>query len=95
MSIERQYRTFTANDSLAFLIFPNSKPICLGTLTTISWSLLREKQQVTTIGRVNVAGFTRGIRIVAGTMIFTMLNQHWVNDLIEQVPELQQELLTQ
>lgn len=90
MSIERQYRTFTANDSLAFLIFPNSKPICLGTLTTISWSLLREKQQVTTIGRVNVAGFTRGIRIVAGTMIFTMLNQHWVNDLIEQVPELQQ-----
>ena len=89
MSIERQYRTFTANDTLAFLIFPNSKPICLGTLTTISWSLLREKQQVTTIGRVNVAGFTRGIRIVAGTMIFTMINQHWANDLIDQVPSLQ------
>lgn len=90
MAIERQYRTFTANDTLAFLLFPNAKPICLGTLTTLSWSLLREKEQVSVIGRINVAGFTRGLRVIAGTMIFTMINQHWVNDLVSQIPSLQQ-----
>jgi peptidoglycan hydrolase-like protein with peptidoglycan-binding domain len=40
------------------------------------------------IGKINVGGFTRGTRIYAGTMVFTLINQHWVNNLLEQAPWL-------
>lgn len=82
------YKTFTGTDSLAFMIFPGCKPILLGSLTTLSYSIYREKRPVPLVGKINVGGFTRGMRSIAGTMIFTLINQHFVNDLIDQIPYL-------
>lgn len=90
MGISKLYRSFSGADSLVFIMMPGCKPICLGTITTLSYSIYREKSQVSLIGRINVGGFTRGVRLVAGTMIFTVLNQHWVNELVDQLPWLQE-----
>lgn len=74
-------KTFSGTDTIAFVVLPASVPICLGSLTTISYSILRNKKPVINIGRTNVNGFTRGSRICAGTMVFTLINQHWVREL--------------
>ena len=47
--------------------------------------MFRNKKPVINIGRTNINGMTRGSRIFAGTMIFTLINQNWVNDLKEQL----------
>lgn len=82
------YKTFTGSDSLAFAIFPNSKPILLGSLTTISYSIYREKRPVPLLGRINVGGYTRGMRSIAGTLIFTLINQQFIRDVVDQIPYL-------
>lgn len=82
------YKTFTGADTLAFALFPKCKPILLGSLTTLSYSIYREKRPVPLIGNINTGGFTRGMRNIAGTMIFTLINQHFVKDLVEQIPYL-------
>ena len=82
------YKTFSGSDSLAFMLLPNCKPILLGSLTTISYSMYRDKKPVTLIGKTSVEGYTRGMRVVAGSLIFTLINQHITKDLVEQVQYL-------
>lgn len=79
-------KTFSGTDTLAFIILPGCTPVCLGALTTISYSMLRNKRPVINIGRTNINGVTRGSRIFAGTMIFTLINQHWLRE-IQDLPE--------
>ena len=79
-------KSFSGTDTLAFIILPGCTPVCLGSLTTISYSMLRNKRPVINIGRTNINGITRGSRIFAGTMIFTLINQHWLRE-IQDLPE--------
>lgn len=83
------YETFSGTDTIAFIMLPNTTPIVLGTLTTLSYSTYREKKPVNILGKINVNGYTRGVRTVAGTMIFTLINQHWVNELVKEVKSLE------
>lgn len=83
------HKTFTGTDTLAFVIFPESKPILLGSITTISYSIFREKRPVPLLGKINTGGYTRGMRTIAGTFIFTLINQHFVKDIMEQIPYLE------
>lgn len=87
---ENFYKTFSGTDTIAFIILPNTTPIVLGSLTTLSYSTYREKRPVNLLGKVNVAGYTRGARTVAGTMIFTLINQHWVNELRDKIVALKE-----
>ena len=80
-AISKYYRTFSGTDTLAFIMLPNCTPIVLGSLTTISYSIFRNKKPVINIGRTNINGVTRGSRIYAGTMIFTLINQHWLREV--------------
>jgi hypothetical protein len=86
--IHKYFKSFSGVDALAFLLFPESSPVLIGTLTTISYSIFREKVPVKLMSRVSVPVYTKGLRYCAGTMIFTMINKHWVNELIAQVPWL-------
>ncbi len=74
------YQSFSGTDTIAFLMMPGCVPIVLGSLTTISYSMYRNKKPVINIGRTNINGVTRGSRIFAGTMIFTLINQHWIRE---------------
>lgn len=78
------YQSFSGTDTLAFIMMPGCTPVVIGSLTTISYSMFRNKKPVINIGRTNINGVTRGSRIFAGTMIFTLINQHWLRDLQEQ-----------
>lgn len=77
-------KTFSGTDTLAFMMLPGCTPILLGALTTASYSVYRNKKPVINIGRTNINGVTRGSRIFAGTMIFTLINQHWLRELCDQ-----------
>lgn len=82
--ISQFYKSFSGTDTLAFIIIPGCTPVWLGSLTTISYSVYRNKRPVINIGRTNINGVTRGSRIYAGTMIFTLINQHWLREVQEQ-----------
>lgn len=83
--ISKFYRSFSGTDTLAFILLPGSKPVVLGALTTISYSMFRNKKPVINIGRTNINGVTRGSRIFAGTMIFTLINQHWLREVQNEI----------
>ncbi len=83
-ALSKYYQSFSGTDTVAFLMMPGCSPITIGSLTTISYSMYRNKKPVINIGRTNINGVTRGSRIFAGTMIFTLINQHWVRELQEE-----------
>ena len=73
----------------------------LGNLQTISYSTFRDVQPVRALGKVYSLGYTRGPRTIAGSMVWTTLDQYvlaealkysYVNDydpstiLIDQIP---------
>lgn len=82
--VYRFNRTFSGPDTLAFILLPGCSPVVLGTITTISYSMFRNKKPVINIGRTGINGVTRGSRIFAGTMVFTVINQHWLREVIAQ-----------
>ena len=82
--------TFSGSDTLVFIILPNTAPIVLGSITTFSYSSYRAKKPVQTLGSILTKGVAKGSRIIAGTMVFTILNKHWVNELISVVPWLRE-----
>ena len=88
VSLSKFYKTFSGTDTIAFLMFPGISPIVIGSLTTVSYSMYRNKVPVINIGRTNINGITRGSRIYAGTMVFTLINKHWVRELQDRVPYL-------
>lgn len=83
--ISNYYKSFSGTDTLAFILMPGCAPVVIGSLTTISYSMFRNKKPVINIGRTNINGVTRGSRIYAGTMVFTLINQHWLRELQEQI----------
>lgn len=82
--ISNYYKSFSGTDTLVFILLPGSNPVILGSITTVSYSVYRTKQPVINLGRTNINGVTRGSRIFAGTMIFTLINQHWLNELMDE-----------
>lgn len=79
--ISTYYQSFSGTDTMVFILLPGCYPAFIGSLTTISYSMYRNKKPVINIGRTNINGVTRGSRIYAGTMIFTLINQHWLREL--------------
>jgi len=63
----------------------NDKLIVLGNLSTISYSILREKAPVRVLGRSHPKGFTAGGRTLAGSMVFTVFDQHPLATLMQQI----------
>ena len=72
-----EYNSFSGTDISAQIIPPNEeKPIKLGELQTISYSIHRENKPIRVIGRVNPKGFVKGPRTIAGSLIFTVFNSY-------------------
>lgn len=76
-SQEIVYTTYSGADITAILNIPNEKtPLVLGELQTISYSIHRENTPLRTLGHVNVLGFVKGPRTIAGSLIFTQFNEY-------------------
>ena len=83
--------TYSGSDTLAFIVLPNTVPILLGSLTTFSYSSYRAKKPLATLGSIIPKGVMKGGRIIAGTMIFTIINKYWINEVMDLVPWLKNE----
>lgn len=57
----------------------------LGTLQTLSYSIHQEKIPVRVLGNLNAKDWVFGPRTIAGSLVFAVLNQHWLIDLYEQL----------
>lgn len=86
--------SFSGVDMIVQFVFPGARPITIGTASTISYSSFREKRQVRTLSRISIKGTTKGPRTVSGSMIFTVINQHIVNDILESLQKSQANKLT-
>lgn len=77
----------------------NGKLLQLGNLSTISYSIHREKQPVRTLGRIYPKAQVRGTLTIAGSLIFTVFDQHVLAELRNifdyehNIPDLQKSLL--
>lgn len=80
--------SYSGADIIANIIFPGCNPIAIGTASTITYSTYRETLSVRTLSRINAKGFVKGPRTIAGTIIFTVLQKHIVNEIKKQVPYL-------
>ena len=75
-SSEIVYSTYAGVDIVAELILPFQKPIVLGELQTISYSIHRENKPVRFVGHVSPMGFVKGPRTIGGSLIFTVFNSY-------------------
>ena len=83
------YVSFSGSDAVVSFLFPGASAILVGQLRAISYSIMRPKTPVFTLGRHDVSGFAYGHRIIGGTLIFNAVwNRHWVRQLQEVVPYL-------
>ena len=59
----------------------STTPITIGNLQTVSISTHRDKIPVRALGKINVKGFTRGPRTIAGSLIFTMFDRESLSEV--------------
>lgn len=77
-----KFNTYSGADITAqFLVPGESRPLVLGDLSTLSYSIHRENTPVRVIGHVNPQGWLRGPRTIAGSLIFTNFDQYTFNRL--------------
>ena len=81
------YRTFSGADISVYLIVPYSGDGQTGfkkfaNLSTISYSIYRDKQAVTPIGFSRPKGVTRGPRTIAGTMVFAVFDTSAFQEIV-------------
>lgn len=70
-------------DRLKSLNTPTYKK--LAECSTISYSIFREKRLVRGLGQTNIKGVTRGIRTVAGSLVFTIFDKAVLHELLEAI----------
>lgn len=75
--------SYSGADCKAFAFFnaQESKVIQLSSLSTLSVSIHEAKSPVRRLGERGVAGYTRGIRTVAGSMVFIIVKDHPLKEL--------------
>lgn len=59
----------------------------LGQLQTISYSIYQDKAPVRTVGNMNVKDWVFGPRSIAGSLVFTVFNKHWMNSIMDQLKD--------
>lgn len=70
-------------DSGKWEIKPYTK--ILGELTTVSYSIHMEKKPIRSIGNVNAKDYVMGPRTIAGSLVFSVFNKHFAEDLIRNL----------
>lgn len=62
----------------------NNDVVSLEGLATISYSVYEAKSPVRRLGERSVAGYTKGIRTIAGSMIFLVIEDHPLAELVKK-----------
>lgn len=87
------YLSFSGHDMVVTVEIPvdeahgQSVTRIIGAFQTISYSLHNEKTPVRNVGNMNALTYVYGPRTVAGTMIVTVFNQHWMKEMLHEYNE--------
>lgn len=84
----KTYTTFSGQDMVCIFEIPlwgtsNLNQI-IGSVQTISYSIHQEKFPIRCLGDMNAKGYVFGPRMIAGSIVFTVFNKHWAQDLMEK-----------
>lgn len=92
LQLRDQYKASSDNidaelANLESIEFNSSNTVTLGTLQTLSVQTHREKFAVRALGHSYAKAYTRGTRTIAGSMIFTIFNEHALSAMIRAMAE--------
>ena len=80
------YRTFSGHDMVVTVQLPISRTSnivkVIGAFQTITYSIHNDKSPVRVLGDMNVRRYVFGPRTVAGTLILTVFDRHWMKELL-------------
>jgi len=77
--------SFSGTDARVYALVPGKTGLVfLQSLQTVSVSIFREKSPVRALGYTNVKGHTRGPRVIAGSLVATILADHPLRDLFNE-----------
>ena len=57
----------------------------IGELQTVSYSIYMDKSPVRSIGNVNAKDYVVGQRTIAGSLVFSVFNKHFSQDIMEAI----------
>lgn len=82
-------RVISGVDMVATFSFPHlgTEAYTFGTVQTLTYSTFREKTPVRLLGRTGVAGYTRGPRTIAGTLVFSALYDHVIHAILQRTTQ--------
>lgn len=80
---KKTYTSFSGADILAVITPKGGKSRVLGELQTISYSVYRPTAPVFALGQINAKGVVRGVRTVAGSLIFTVFDRHVLYEVMK------------
>lgn len=81
----KNFRTYSGSDIVA-VVMPMDQdvpPVVLGELMAISYSVNRQKYPVRVLGSAPILAYTKGPRTVAGTMVFSVFDEHALRELMD------------
>ncbi len=87
------HTSYGGNDMVATLNIPGKGPMIFAELSSVSYSIFRQKVPVISLGRVTPKGFTRGMRTVTGILSFTMFDHSIVLQAMEEAKSMGYKML--
>lgn len=70
------YTSFSGADAKVSLAFKMGQPVAIGEAQTVTYSIFRPMTPVYNLGSPKAAGFVRGPRTIAGSIIFTVFDRN-------------------
>ncbi|HDX9713171.1 TPA: hypothetical protein ROY21_005102 [Bacillus cereus] len=83
----KNFNSYTGSDMVCSINVPGKGPVIFGELSSLSYSVYREKYPVRALGRVSMKGFTRGMRTVTGVLGFTVFDESIVYRCMREIKE--------
>jgi len=83
----KTYTSFSGADIVPTFTPRNGKPVVIGEIQTLSYSIFRPTVPVYALGQSNAKGIVRGARTIAGSMIFTVFDRHVLRNLINAIAD--------
>ncbi|PFV35841.1 MULTISPECIES: hypothetical protein [Bacillus cereus group] len=84
---QKNFNSYTGADMVCSINVPGRGPVVFGELSSLSYSIFREKYPVRALGRVSMKGFTRGMRTISGVLGFTVFDESIVYRCMREIKE--------
>ena len=89
------YRTFSGHDMVVTVELPLSSNYritkVIGAFQTVTYSIHNGKSPIRVLGDMNVRRYVVGPRTIAGTLILTVFDRHWIKELLGSYKKIKSE----